>query len=114
VAAFLFYKRWPSSSSGDLPRQHPWICKMVQTCCSVDSPEAHPGSHKSATVAQSIVLKAQGRAAKSRRHSAPSSHCIHQVCDLLPILIDWIRFLPHALWLSIRFLSCLGDFIWGF
>ena len=89
--------------SGGLPRQRPWSYKMVQTCCSVGSPEAHPGGRRSATVAQNIVLKAQGRAAKSRRHSAPSSRPIRQVCGLLPVLIDSIRLLPHALWLSIIF-----------
>jgi hypothetical protein len=100
----LCYERRPSSStSGSLPWQHPWRCKMVQTRCSVSSLEAHPGGRRSTTVGQNIMLKAQGRAAKSRRHSKPSSLPIRQVCGLLPVLIDSIRLLSHALWLYILF-----------
>jgi hypothetical protein len=65
------------------------------------APSAHPGGRISATVAQNIVFKGQSRAAKSRRHLAPSSFPIHQVCSLLPVLINSIILLPHALWLSI-------------
>jgi hypothetical protein len=81
--------------------------KMVQTRCSVDSPEAHPGGRRSATVANNIMLKVQVRAAKSRQHSAvaPSSRPIRQVCGLLPVLIDSIRFLLHALCLWILLLQ---------
>jgi hypothetical protein len=75
---------------------------MVQTRCSVGSLEAHPSGRRSATVVKNIVFKAQGRAAKSR-HLAPSSLPIRQFCGHLPVFIDSIRFLPHALWLSIIF-----------
>jgi hypothetical protein len=77
---------------------------MVQTHCSV-GPKAHLGGRISATVAQNIVLKAQGQAAKSRQHSAaaPSSRPIRQICGILHVLINSIRFLPHALWLYIIF-----------
>jgi hypothetical protein len=94
AAAFLFYERWPS-----------WSCKMVQTHCSVDSLEAHPSSCRSTLVAQNIMLKAQGRAAKSIWHSVatPSSRSIRQVCGLLPILTNSTRLFPHALWLCIIF-----------
>jgi hypothetical protein len=78
---------------------------MVQTRCSIGSPEAHPGGRRSAAIVQNIMMKAQGHATKSRHHSAvvPSSRPIRQVCTLLPVLIDSIRWLPHALWLSIIF-----------
>jgi hypothetical protein len=84
---------------------------MVQTCCFIGSPEAHPGSRRSTIVAQYIMLMAQGGAAKSRQHSAvaPSSHPICQVCGILPVLIDSIRLLPHDLWLSIIFFHVLSD-----
>jgi hypothetical protein len=96
AAAFLFYERRPSSATSlklqggsnllicRLPRGSRWRPQICNSCAE----------HR---------LKAQGRAGKSRRHStvAPSSHPIRQVCDLLPVLIDSIRFLPHALWLSI-------------
>jgi hypothetical protein len=43
---FLCYEWWPSSpTSGGLPQQRPWSCKMVQTHCSIGSPKAHPGGH---------------------------------------------------------------------
>jgi hypothetical protein len=63
------------------------------------------GGRKSATVAQNIMVKAQGQVVKSRRHSASAlASCpIRQVYGFLPLLIDSIRMLPHALWLSIIF-----------
>jgi hypothetical protein len=76
---------------------------MVQTRCSVGSPEVHPDGTRSATVAQNIMLKEQGRATKSRWHSALSSLPIRRVCGLLFVLINSIKLFPHALWLSIIF-----------
>jgi hypothetical protein len=92
---------------------------MVRTRCSVGSLEAHLGGRRSATVAQNIVLKAQGRAAKSRWNSTatPSSCPIRQVFDLLPVFIDSIRLLPHAIWFSIILFHVwvivnLEDYVW--
>jgi hypothetical protein len=93
-----------SATSGGLPRQRPWSCKTVQTRCSVNSPEDHLSGRRSATIAKNIMFQAQGQAAKSRRHLAPSSLPIHQVYGLLPT-INSIRLLPHALWLSIIFFN---------
>jgi hypothetical protein len=96
AAAFLFYKRQPSLATS---------LKMQDGSNSLlrQLPRGSPWRRRSTTVAQNIMLKAQGRAAKSRRHSKPSSLPIRQVCGLLPVLIDSIRLLSHALWLYILF-----------
>jgi hypothetical protein len=94
--AFLCYEWQPSSSTSfklqdgsnpslrRVPRDSPWRPQICNSC------EEH---------------RAQGArsAAKSRRHSTPSSLPIRQVCGFLPVLINLIRLLPHALWLSIIF-----------
>jgi hypothetical protein len=96
AGTFFFYERRPSLAT----------ClklKMDRTRYSVGSPEAHPNGRGSTTVAQNIMLNAQDRAAELRRHSAvtASSHPIGQVCGFLPVVINSIRLLPHALWLFI-------------